>query len=169
LSGLAGAVIVTSTVADPPAGTVTFGELNAAIVPPRKVVPADPGAAFVAPPVESASTLLNAYVTADDPLLVRVSRRVCGPDALSPRASLPGAIRVVASAASSICTIPAPCRWTLSSPAPGAPHQPFGSAVFCRIDRTSSALPFSDGCFSSNSATVPATCGEDIDVPLIVA
>ena len=47
------------------------------------------------------------------------------------------------------------------------PDQFFGSALFCRIARKSDAASPGRACFSS--AAAPATCGEAIDVPLIVA
>ena len=61
--------------------------------------------------------------------------------------------------------MPAPWRCTLSrKPSPGFPHHSAGRAVFCNRCWTSSGVAC--GRASSSSATAPATCGDDIDVPL---
>src|SRR6185295_17299515 len=51
-----------------------------------------------------------------------------------------------------------------SRPIFGLPDHSAGFAVFCRMSRTWFALIF--GSDWSNSATAPATCGDDMDVPL---
>ncbi len=145
------------------AGTATLGELNATDASDVK----KPGA-NVLPPVESAFTYERSYVTA---FLLRFQISIvlaAGPDSLSPRASLPGETSVWARIESSMSTIPAPCRWTLSrKPRLGFPNHGAGSALFWRMVRTLSGFVFGFAC--SSSAAAPATCGEAIEVPLIVA
>ena len=73
--------------------------------------------------------------------------------------------------ASTASTMPAPWRWTLSrKPRPGLPHQFFGSAVLRRTSATvAGPAARRSGRASSRRAATPATCGDAIDVPLIVA
>ena len=86
----------------------------------------------------------------------------------SPSESLPGEIVVVDAIASSMSSMPAPCRWTMSrNPSPGCPDHGFGSALFWSTVRKSAAARFGRACISS--AAAPATCGDAIEVPLIVA
>src|SRR5439155_10629924 len=49
-------------------------------------------------------------------------------------------------------------------PSDGLPHQSPGRALFW--SRSSTSFGFKSGCACSSSATAPATCGEDIEVPL---
>ena len=102
------------------------------------------------------------------PSLVMVTVSVAA-SSVAPRDSLPGVTVVVASTEPGTSSMPAPWRCTLSErPRPGLPHQFFGSALFWRIVRTvSGSVPAPFACRSS--ATAPATCGDDIEVPLMFA
>src|ERR1044071_2219200 len=100
---VAGAVMVTSTVAVPPAGTVTDGTLKATPAGAMKKA-----GTKVFGPVARAATWARAEVTGAGPLFSMVRVRVAGPAWLSPRASLPGSTLVVDSTASAIWTRPAP-------------------------------------------------------------
>jgi len=53
------------------------------------------------------------------------------------------------------------------NPSAGCPDHGFGSALFWSTVRKSAAAKFGRACISS--AAAPATCGEAIEVPLIVA
>ena len=118
------------------AGTLTLGELNATDASEVLKLGAN-----VLPLVESAFTYERSYVVA---FLLRFHTsiwRAAGPDVLSPSASLPGETSVSARIASSMSTMPAPCRWTLSrNPRAGFPHHGAGSALFWRIVRTLPAV-----------------------------
>src|SRR5690606_12729567 len=60
--------------------------------------------------------------------MVSVTRTGLPP--VSPRATFDGSTRVVARTAPGMSSMPAPCRWTLSSrPRPGLPHHTAGSAL----------------------------------------
>src|SRR5512140_3579419 len=163
LSGSAasgGAVMVALTLALPPAGTVTEVALN--VTP---ALPTKNEGVKVFGPVASAGVVVAVKVTSLEPELVSVIVRVAGPAWLSPSDSLPGVAAVVATTALSMRSMPAPWRCTLSrKPRPGLPNHAFGDAVFWRRSRM--ACEFVLGCASRNSAAAPATCGEDIEVPL---
>ncbi len=161
---LGSTVRVTVTLAEPCAGTVTLGALNTTCVS----VSQNSMSAGNVPVVPIASTFERSYVTLELELFVSVSVRVAGPAWLSPSESFPGTIAVVALIASSMSTIPAPCRCTLSrNPSPGFRDQTCGSALFCSTPRNPAAG--SDGWASIRRAAAPATWGDDMDVPLIVA
>ena len=53
----------------------------------------------------------------------------------------------------------------VEKPRPGFPDQGRGRAEFCNLSWTSRGLVF--GRASRIRATAPATCGDDMDVPLI--
>jgi len=55
----------------------------------------------------------------------------------------------------------------VQEPSAGCPDHGFGSALFWSTVRKSAAAKFGRACISS--AAAPATCGEAIEVPLIVA
>ena len=98
-------VMVTSTVARPPAGTVTLAELNVAVA--LEVL--NDGVNVFAP-VERAATCDKAYVVAVAALFSTVKVRVAAPVSLSPSDNLPGLTPPVAIIARSIATMPAPWR-----------------------------------------------------------
>src|SRR5579871_6989462 len=156
--------MVTPTVADDPARTVTLDALNVTVAKPV-VKPGTNGFG----PVDKAGAAASWYVTAVPPWLLIVRFCVTGrPAGLSPRDNLPGETRVVFKMDLSMCNMPAPCRWTLSrNPSAGLPHQRAGSAPFCRMSRTAWEGVCGDAC--SSSAAAPATWGEDIEVPLRLA
>src|SRR5918999_878297 len=154
-------VIVTPSVAWPPAGTTTLGALNVA---DAKFV-TSPGANVFAV-VPTAGWCATSYVTADDPPLWMVSVCTCGP-VPSPRASLPGLTLAAARIASSIWSVPAPCRCAEVTNALFGGGRFDGTALFWRISRSRSG--FVVPCSSKKSAAAPVTCGAAIDVPLMVA
>ena len=97
-------MIVTLTVAEPCAGTVTLGALNTTCVSGSQ----NESGGNVAGPVAMASSCDRSYVTPDAELLLSVRVFVTGPAWLSPSESLPGRMVVVESIASSMSTMPAP-------------------------------------------------------------
>src|SRR5215207_6378088 len=162
----AGSVMLTLTVAVPPAGTSTLGALNDAVANADwyemvwKLV-------ACWPPVASAATCDRSSVTAEAPVFRSVSVLTCGPACVSPSASLPGSTPTVACTEPTMSTMPAPCRCTLSRiPNAALPHQFLGSAEFCSNDFI--AFDEVPGRACSTSAAAPATCGDAIDVPLLL-
>ena len=93
---------------------------------------------------------------------------VFGPAWLSPSEIWLGSTTVVASIVPTMSSMPAPwrCAWS-RKPSAGFPDQFFGSAGLC--SRPIMALADILGRASRISATPPATCGDDIEVPESVA
>src|SRR6185312_5904939 len=127
---MAGAVIVASTVAEPPAGTVIVGAENETLAC-TEVSLLVTAVNWFGPDV-SAAACDSVYVTALAPLFVNVSVRVTGPPDASPSASLPGATDTALRMVRSMWASPAPCTCTLSrKPDDGAAFQFAGTALFC--------------------------------------
>src|SRR5207245_10420097 len=102
--------------------------------------------------------------SADVALLVTVSWS--GPPLPAPREIFYGMTHAGVVTASTTLAMPAPCRHVGSSPF-RAVFSPFGEAVFISRVRTCDAAIFVFFAWRISAAS-PATCGEDIDVPLIV-
>ena len=159
--------MLTLTVAVPPAGTVTLGEPNVAVLaPPRyEKLNGYTAPAAVDGPVPTVVTSERSYVTGEVPPLVTVSWEA--PPVPSPREILDGLTQAGVVTASTICASPAPCRHVGSSPAAGWTFSPLGNAVFMSSVRIIPGPMLL--CFAWRiSAARPATCGDAIDVPLIV-
>src|SRR5690348_14014623 len=157
---------VTSTLE--PGGTVTLGELNVAVF--ATPVRYEKLNGYTAPeavdgPVPIVLTCERSYVSGVEPPFVIVS--CCEPPLPSPSENFDGDTHAGVCTAGTICARPAPCRHVGSRPAVGARLRPLGEAVFISSVRTWAGEMFM--CFDCRtSAASPATCGDAIDVPLML-
>ena len=97
-------------------------------------------------------------------LLLTVIAKVFAPPWLSPTFRCSGERMVFESSTPRMSSMPAPWRCAKSrKPRVALPDQGFGSAVFCSSLAMTVGLTLPLAC--RMSATAPATCGEDIEVP----